>query len=109
MITQPVRGKFVQIVDQLFKRRPDKKNTAAMPLVAKYFDNPQKAYKIVHVAGSNGKGSVCVKTASLLEKSGLKTGLFVSPHISTVRERIQINREKISQDDFIKYYQDVLD
>jgi dihydrofolate synthase/folylpolyglutamate synthase len=45
---------------------------------------------IVHVGGTNGKGSVCFKLAQALQAAGLKTGLFVSPHISSYRERIVV-------------------
>ncbi|OJU81236.1 MAG: hypothetical protein BGO10_03270 [Chlamydia sp. 32-24] len=59
--------------------------------------NPLKDLKIIHVAGTNGKGSVCTKIAKALEYDGYKTGLFTSPHISTFRERIQINGHMISE------------
>ena len=52
---------------------------------------------VVHVAGTNGKGSVCIKVARALEATGLRTGLFVSPHISCFRERMQVNRLPISE------------
>ena len=53
----------------------------------------------IHVAGTNGKGSVAVKVANCLKQSGLKTGLYTSPHISSFRERVQINNEIIAQDE----------
>lgn len=59
---------------------------------------PQRACKYVHIAGSNGKGSVAAMTASVLEKSGYKTGLFTSPHLEDFRERVQVNGEMISED-----------
>ena len=46
---------------------------------------------VVHVAGTNGKGSVCMKVARALQSSGLRTGLFVSPHIACFRERMQMD------------------
>ena len=57
----------------------------------KLFGNPLEGVPIVHVAGTNGKGSVSLKTAECLRRGGLRTGLFVSPHISSFRERIQVN------------------
>lgn len=105
--TKAVSNEFVKRVDKCFKRVQSNLlnfNRHALQYFTWYFDNPQKDYKIVHVAGSNGKGSVSLKTATLLEKSGFKTGLFVSPHISSVRERIQINRQKIAESDFINHY-----
>ena len=55
--------------------------------------NPHQNLKIIHISGTNGKGSVALKTATILEKAGKKVGLYTSPHIHTFRERIQINRE----------------
>ena len=62
-----------------------------MRSLAGYFGNPQNMFKTIHVAGTNGKGSVSLKCARSLENAGFKTGLFISPHISTFRERITIN------------------
>ncbi len=53
----------------------------------------------VHVAGTNGKGSVCWKMSKVLQKAGYKVGLFLSPHISSFRERVRINDELISHED----------
>ena len=58
--------------------------------------NPQDDLKFVHVAGTNGKGSVCALVSSVLTEAGYKTGLFISPFIVNFRERIQINGEMIS-------------
>jgi dihydrofolate synthase / folylpolyglutamate synthase len=55
--------------------------------------------KIIHVAGTNGKGSVCAMLDSILRAQGYSTGLFTSPHLVTFRERIQINGEQISEDE----------
>lgn len=65
--------------------------------------NPQDKLKCIHVAGTNGKGSVCAIIASILTEVGMKTGLYTSPHIFEYTERIKINGCEISQDDFAKY------
>ena len=52
---------------------------------------PQNSYSIIHVAGTNGKGSVCHLCAEILQAAGHKTGLFISPHLHHITERIQIN------------------
>lgn len=57
--------------------------------------NPQKNIRFIHVAGTNGKGSVCAMTAKILELAGYKTGLYTSPFVISFRERIQINGEFI--------------
>ena len=63
-------------------------------------DNPQDKTKIIHIAGTNGKGTVAATIAKALEINGLKTGLFTSPWIFDYREQIQINGEYISKKDF---------
>ncbi|MBR5015572.1 MAG: bifunctional folylpolyglutamate synthase/dihydrofolate synthase [Clostridia bacterium] len=59
--------------------------------------NPEKGLKYVHVAGTNGKGSVCTETANILTSAGYKTGLFTSPFVSDFRERIQIDGKFIEK------------
>lgn len=63
--------------------------------------NPQDNLKYVHIAGTNGKGSVSNMTASVLTKSGYKTGLFTSPHITGFGERMQIDFNRISEDEIV--------
>ena len=65
--------------------------------------NPQDKLKIIHVAGTNGKGSACTIIAAILVKSGMKTGLYTSPHIYEYTERIKINGYDIKKDDFTRY------
>lgn len=72
-------------------------------------NNPQNNYKIIHVAGTNGKGTVCTLLAHTLTVAGHKTGLFVSPHLVSATERIQINGRNISPKDFKETVQIVLD
>lgn len=62
-----------------------------------YFNHPHKKFKTVHVAGTNGKGSVSHSIASVLQKSGFKVGLYTSPHLRDFRERIKINGQVISE------------
>jgi dihydrofolate synthase / folylpolyglutamate synthase len=62
--------------------------------------NPQNSYKTILIAGTNGKGSTAAMTASILHCAGYKTGLYTSPHLIDVRERIVINNKKISVSDF---------
>jgi dihydrofolate synthase/folylpolyglutamate synthase len=62
--------------------------------------SPEKGLKFVHIAGTNGKGSVAVTLLTLLSKAGYKVGLYTSPHLSSVRERFRINNEYISEEEF---------
>lgn len=61
-------------------------------------DNPQNKCKFIHIAGTNGKGSVSQMLSAVLTESGYKTGLFISPYITDFRERIQINGEMIPEE-----------
>lgn len=63
-------------------------------------DNPERKYKTVHVTGTNGKGSVTAMIASVLTEAGIKTGRYTSPHLEDYTERITVNGEDISRDDF---------
>ncbi|MDE1975879.1 MAG: bifunctional folylpolyglutamate synthase/dihydrofolate synthase, partial [Elusimicrobia bacterium] len=68
--------------------------------VLKILGNPQEAYSSIHVAGTNGKGSVCAMLESVLRHAGYGTGLYLSPHLWSVRERIQVRGRMISHKDF---------
>lgn len=69
--------------------------------------NPQEAVKAIHVAGTNGKGSVVTKIAAALQLEGYRVGLYTSPHISCFRERVRINGEKISEADVVLYLEKI--
>lgn len=69
--------------------------------------NPQDNLNVIHVAGTNGKGSVCAYMSNALMAQGYRIGLFTSPHLVKVNERIRINGVMISDEDFLKYYQRV--
>jgi len=70
----------------------------------KKLGNPEKNLKCIHVAGTNGKGSVCAMLHSVLMDAGYKTGLYTSPHLKKFNERIKINNALISDKDIVKYY-----
>ncbi len=85
--------------------RADLHNTKAL---LSYLGNPEKGFKSVHVAGTNGKGSVSHMLASILNIAGYKTGLYTSPHLRDFRERIRINGEMIPEEnvlDFVNRHQ----
>lgn len=70
------------------------------------FGHPHLKYKTVHVAGTNGKGSVSHMLAAVLQSAGYNTGLYTSPHLKDFRERIKINGEMISEEEVIKWVED---
>ncbi|HUJ77949.1 MAG TPA: bifunctional folylpolyglutamate synthase/dihydrofolate synthase, partial [Thermoplasmata archaeon] len=61
-------------------------------------DHPERTFPAIHVTGSKGKGSVAAMAEAILSASGLKTGLFTSPHLQSFRERIRIGREPVPPD-----------
>ena len=63
--------------------------------------NPENHMKVIHVAGTNGKGSTCAYLASMLSAGGKKTGLFTSPHLVKINDRFRINGEIMSDEDFV--------
>ena len=83
-------------------------NTLALD---EYFGHPHKSFKTIHVAGTNGKGSVSHSLSAILQSAGYRTGLYTSPHLVDYRERIRINGEMISKDyvcDFINDNQEII-
>jgi len=68
-----------------------------------YFNHPHQNFKCIHVAGTNGKGSVSHTLASVLQSAGYKVGLYTSPHLRDFRERVKINGEMISEDEVVDF------
>ena len=86
--------------------KEDLKNTLELCVL---LDHPESKFKSIHVAGTNGKGSVSHMIAAILQTAGYKTGLYTSPHLKDFRERIRINGEMISENEvtaFVEQYQD---
>ncbi|MGC3960770.1 MAG: folylpolyglutamate synthase/dihydrofolate synthase family protein [Verrucomicrobiota bacterium] len=71
-------------------------------VLAERVGNPQNRLRFIHVAGTNGKGSTCAMLESIYRAAGLRVGLFTSPHLVSFRERIQVNRQLISQADVVR-------
>lgn len=69
-----------------------------------FLGNPAADRKVIHVAGTNGKGSVCAYIQAILESEGKRTGFFTSPHLLKINERIQIGRKPVEDDDFFRVF-----
>ncbi|MFD2833453.1 folylpolyglutamate synthase/dihydrofolate synthase family protein [Gramella sp. AN32] len=82
-----------------------KKDLSNTLKLAAHLQNPHKNFKTIHVAGTNGKGSVSHMLASVLQEAGYKTGLYTSPHLKDFRERIRINGKMISEDHVVEFIQ----
>jgi dihydrofolate synthase / folylpolyglutamate synthase len=75
-------------------------------LLDDFYGNPHRKFKTIHVAGTNGKGSVSHMLAAVLQASGYKTGLYTSPHLKDFRERIRINGEMISAEEVANWVEE---
>lgn len=81
-----------------------KQGLANMKLLLKKLNNPEKRLRCIHVAGTNGKGSVCAMLNSILSNASYKVGMYTSPHLKKFNERIRINNNLITDKDIVKYY-----
>lgn len=79
-------------------------STAPVRSALRAVGRPQDSFSAVHVAGTNGKGSVCAMLAGALNRAGRRTGLYLSPHINSPRERISLNGRNIPEADFSRLF-----
>lgn len=107
---------YEQTVDYLFTRLPlfsrigaaaYKENLDNTLALCASLDNPEKQFRSIHIAGTNGKGSVSHMLAAILQEAGYKTGLYTSPHLRDFRERIRINGEMIDRDFVVDFTEQI--
>lgn len=103
---------YIETINYLFSRLPmfsrigaaaykaDLTNTIRL---CEFLNNPQTKFKTIHIAGTNGKGSVSHMLAAILQSTGYKTGLYTSPHLKDFRERIKMNGEMVSEEFVIDF------
>jgi dihydrofolate synthase / folylpolyglutamate synthase len=115
-MTSSSKMDYQQTIDYLFSRLPmfsrigaaayknDLTNTIEL---CKYLDDPQNNFKSIHVAGTNGKGSVSHMLAAIFQTAGYRTGLYTSPHLKDFRERIKINNKWVSEEFIIEFTQKI--
>jgi len=103
---------YSQTVEWMFQQLPMyqrigpgafKKDLSNTILLAAQLGDPQHNFKSIHVAGTNGKGSVSHMLASILQEAGYKVGLYTSPHLKDFRERIKINGKEITEGSVIRF------
>lgn len=106
---------YIETIDFLFTQLPmfQRKGPAAYKnslentlRLDEFYGHPHRKFKTIHVAGTNGKGSVSHMLASVMQTAGYKTGLYTSPHLKDFRERIRINGKMISQNEVVKWVKD---
>lgn len=99
-----------EIYQQIIKRAPEHQVQPSISRVEACLElmgNPQRAYRAIHITGTNGKTSTARIVEALLRERGLRTGRFTSPHLNSVRERISIDGHAISPADFVQAWEDV--
>ena len=103
------KNSYQKCLDKIYKlgRFGIKLELDTISNILNLLDNPEKKYNLIHVAGTNGKGSTATYIASILQKAGFKTGVYTSPHLVKFNERIAINGRHISNDDVVNAYEAV--
>jgi len=95
---------------QIFARRPEHSIDPSLDRIialTSLLGDPQRAYPVVHITGTNGKTSTARMTETLLRVRGLRTGLFTSPHLTSVRERICVDGQPLSPERFVEVYREI--
>ena len=104
---------YKEVVEFLFEQYPSyqkkgvdayKPDLSNIHGICRIIGNPQDKLKFIHVAGTNGKGSVCNFLYNIYQKAGYKVGLFTSPHLIDFRERIVVGKEEISKEYVVDFY-----
>lgn len=100
---------YQECLDQLFKlgRFGIKLELETIENILRFLNNPHKNYRIVHVAGTNGKGSTATYVSSILRQAGFKTGIYTSPHLVRFNERICVDGQEISDEQVMEAFKAV--
>ena len=107
--------KWDRTLDYLYNKRPAFERQGASGYkpgldtsiaLNKMYDEPHRHYRIIHIAGTNGKGSTAHMLASCLQECGYSVGLFTSPHLTDFRERIRVNGRKVSRNFVMQWVKD---
>ena len=100
-----------QVEREIFARRPEHSIEPSLDRITELttlLGDPQRAYPVIHITGTNGKTSTARMTETLLRARGLRTGLFTSPHLTSIRERICVDGEPLSAERFVGAYEELL-
>ena len=105
-----VSARMREVEAEILSRAPEHRVQPSLERVEAVLDllgNPERAYRTVHITGTNGKTSTARMAERLLAATGMRTGRFTSPHLATIRERIALDGEPISEEGFIAAWEDV--
>ena len=109
-MTADERARLAEIERAIISRRPEHSIDPTLDRMRALVDvlgDPHKAYPVIHLTGTNGKTSTARMTERLLRARGLRTGLFTSPHLTSIRERICVDGEPLSAEQFITAYDEI--
>ena len=99
-----------EIEQQILRRRPEHSINPSLDRIRELtglLGDPQRSYPVIHITGTNGKSSTARMIQTLLRARGLRTGLFTSPHLVSMRERIAVDGEPLSQERFVEIYREI--
>src|ERR671913_289688 len=106
----PPAETFAEVEDALLSRWPETRLEPSLDRIRAFTEllgDPQRAYRSVHLTGTNGKTSTSRMVDDLLRAAGLRTGRFTSPHLESMTERISVDGEPLSEEDFVRAWLDV--
>jgi dihydrofolate synthase/folylpolyglutamate synthase len=109
-MTDSYADRLREIEGEIFARRPEYAINPSLERInslVTLLGDPQRAYPVIHLTGTNGKTSTSRMTETLLRARGLRTGLFTSPHLSSVRERICVDGQPLSVEQFVDAYDEI--
>jgi folylpolyglutamate synthase/dihydropteroate synthase len=104
------QARLAEIEREILSRRPEHAIDPTLDRISALvtlLGDPHRAYPVIHITGTNGKTSTARMTERLLRERGLRTGLFTSPHLSSIRERICVDGEPVSPGQFISAYEEI--
>jgi dihydrofolate synthase/folylpolyglutamate synthase len=105
-----IEERLREVEQEILARRPEHAIQPTLDRIAdlvSLLGDPQRSYPVIHVTGTNGKTSTARMIEALLRARGLRTGLFTSPHLSSIRERIALNGEPVSAETFVAVYEEL--
>lgn len=109
-MTDNYAARLREVEKDIFARRPEhsiKPSLDRIRALVTFLGDPQRSFPVIHVTGTNGKTSTSRMTEALLRARGLRTGLFTSPHLSSVRERICVDGEPLDAERFVAAYEEI--
>ncbi len=109
-MTDTDAARLREVEKEIFARRPEHSINPSLDRIralVTLLGDPQRAYPVIHVTGTNGKTSTSRITEALLRARGLRTGLFTSPHLSSVRERICVDGQPLEAGQFVAAYEEI--